>query len=267
MTVYIEYAFLENFLLDSMLLYLSFRVAKVIFAWKKLLFSAGVGAVFALVFPLLSLPDLLANALKIAVGFLLCLLAFPRVKNKNDVGRYAFTCAVFFLLSFAFAGAVFALYNGFSSTNDGYEMAQTPFVFVLCCAVGFFIFIAKLAQKIYRKKAVFRHVYDCAILYNKRRVDVLGFWDSGNLAQKDGLPVCFLSPDLAFDIWESELLFPHGEITVQTLAGEKTLPLFKGDLEICDKQNTFSRKTVYFAPSAHMVSREYKMLLQANIFD
>ena len=267
MTVYIEYVFFENFLIDGMLLYLSFRAVKIRFAWKKLLFSAFIGAVFALLFPLLSLPFFWTQFLKISVGFLLCLLAFPRIKNKNDGGRYALTCAVFFLLSFAFAGAIIALYNRFSLSENGYTTAQTPLLFVLCFATAFFIFILELAKKIYKKQAVFRHIYDCAILYNKRRIAIFGFLDSGNLAKKNGTPVCFLSPEIAFELWENELLTPHGEITVQTLGGEKTLPLFAGDLEIKKNGEIFKRKGVFFAPSAHIVSREYKMLLQANIFD
>ncbi len=267
MTVYIEYAFLENFLIDGMLLYLSFRFSKVHFKWRKLCFSAIFGAVFALVFPLLSLPFFWAYLFKFFVGFLLCLLAFPPIKNKNDVGRYALTCALFFLLSFAFAGAIFALYSGFSFSNGGYKIEQTPFVFVLCSAIAFLIFSVNLVKKIYKKQALFRHIYDCAILYNKRRVAILGFLDSGNLATAKGAPVCFLSPEIAFEIWERELFSPHGEITIQTLGGEKTLPLFLGDLEIRKSKEILTKKGVYFAPSAHMVSREYKMLLQANILD
>lgn len=267
MTVYIEYALVENLLIDGMLLYLSLRALKANFKWKKLCFSALCGAVFAVVFPLLSLPVFLAYLLKFAVGFLLCLLAFPRIKNKNDVGRYALTCALFFFLSFSFAGAIFALYNGFSFSENGYQIKQTPFVFVFCSAIAFLIFVIHLVKKLYKKRTVFRHIYDCAILFGQRRVAILGFLDSGNLATANGAPVCFLSPEIAFEIWESELLSPHGEINVVTLGGEKTLPLFQGDLEIRLEQGVLSRKQVYFAPSAHMVSREYKMLLQANIFD
>lgn len=267
MTIYVEYALIENFLIDGMILYLSLRGAKINFKWKKLLFSAFVGAIFALLFPLLSLQNLLSYFLKFSMGFLLCLLAFPPIKNKNDVGRYALSCALFFLLSFAFAGAIFALYNNFSFSENGYQTAQTPVAIVLCFGVAFFIFSVQLGKKIYKKQTIFRHVYDCAILYGKRRVAILGFFDSGNLATAKGTPVCFLSPEIAFDIWESELLSPHGEITVQTLGGEKTLPLFLGDLEIKKGGTLFIKKGVYFAPSAHMVSREYKMLLQANIFN
>ncbi len=267
MVVYVEYAFAENFALDMMLLYLSFRAAKVDFRWKKLLFSATVGAVFALCFPLLSLPDFLANCLKFLVGFLLCLLCFDRFQW----GRYAFTCVCFFFFSFAFAGAIFAVYNGFSRLENGYQIERAPVALVLCGGVGFVLFILSALKKFYQKRALHSHLYPCEIRYNTRAVNALGFLDSGNMATKNGIPVCFIAPDLSYDLWENELAFSNAdkreEITILTVGGEKTLPLFKGELKIQTPSGVFTRKEVYFSPSAHIVSREYKILLQSCILE
>ena len=267
MTVYVEYAFLENFLLDGMLLYLSFHAAKTRLSWKKLLFSAALGGAFALFFPLLILPPPLEYFLKFAFAFLLCLLAFPRLKSKKDVGRYALTCACFFFFSFALAGAIFGLYSGFAFQEGGYFFGQLPFSVLLIFACCLFLLFRFLLKKIYEKRALHSHIYDCAILYNKRRVAILGYLDSGNLASKFGVPVCFVSPDIVFDFWENEYYSPQEFIAIETLGGEKTLPLYCGELEIKVNNKNLIKKQVYFAPSAHIVSREYKMLLQANILD
>lgn len=267
MIVYVEYAFVENFVLDTMLLYLSFRAAKVDFKWKKLLFSAAVGAIFALLFPLLSLPDPLASFLKFFVGFLLCLLCFDRFKW----GKYAFVCVCFFGFSFAFAGAIFAVYNGFSHLENGYKIDQAPVALVLCGGVGFTLLTLSAMKKFYRKRALHSHLYPCKIRYNERSVNALGFLDSGNMATRNGLPVCFVSPDITYELWENELAFSNAvtreEITVLTVGGEKTLPLFKGELTIQTPDGVFERKEVYFSPSAHIVSREYKILLQSCILE
>lgn len=267
MVVYVEYALAENFLLDGLLLYLAFRAAKVKFKWKKLFFAAFLGALFALVFPLLSLPAPLLSCVKIAVGFLLCMLAFPRLKTKKEWGRYALSCAFFFAFSFAFAGAVFALYGKFSQ--------QVPAAFVLSLSVVFLFCTLHFVRKIYEKRAFQKWTYDCAILYNSRCADVLGFLDSGNFATKNGVPVCFVSPEIAYDIWESELTFAKDEargqvcdeITISTLGGEKTLRLFKGSLQIHTKNGVYTKKEVYFSPSANIISREYSVLLHSRIFE
>lgn len=267
MVVYVEYALAENFLLDGLLLYLAFHTAKVKFRWKQLLFAAFLGALFALAFPLFSLSTPLLPAVKIAVGFLLCALAFPRLKTKKDWGRYALSCVFFFAFSFAFAGALFALYGNFSR--------QAPAAFVLCSAVIFLFITLHLVKRLCEKRATQKWTYDCAILYNTKRTDVLGFLDSGNFATKNGLPVCFVSPEIVYDVWGDELALAENEtrgqvcdeITISTLGGEKTLRLFKGSLQIRTKEGTYTKKEVYFSPSSNMISREYSILLNSRIFE
>ena len=80
--------------------------------------------------------------------------------------------------------------------------------------------------------------------------------------------VCFLSPEIAFELFEEEILKQGGqvrdEIEIQTLGGEKKLPLFQGEIEIKEKN---VKKTVYFALSKNMLCREYKVLLFSRIFE
>ena len=102
MVVYVEYALIQNFLLDGALLYLSLKGARVAFQRRNLLFAAFLGAVFAIVYPLLVLPEFLKTVLKFAVGALLCLVAFGRVKSKNEWGRYALSCFFFYLFTISF---------------------------------------------------------------------------------------------------------------------------------------------------------------------
>lgn len=283
MVVYVEYVLIENFALDLMLLYLAFRGSKVNFTWKGMLLSAFLGALFALFFPLLSLPVFWAQTLNFCFGFLLCLLPFKGLKNKNAWSRYALTCLIFFALSFAFAGGIFALYNGSFTEEDGRYYSERPALLpILCLSVFFFVFVCSAVKKLYQRRALHRHIYDCTIVYNKRRLAVLGFLDSGNLASKNGVPVCFVSPDVAYDIWQNELAFSSDDIgakddktrgqvcdqiVISTLGGEKTLPLYKGGLEIKTERGVIIKNEVYFAPSTNIISREYKLLLQSCVLN
>ena len=147
MSVYIEYAFAENFLLDGVLLWLSLRIARCKIVTGKLLLSALLGGVFALVFPLLVLPVFFSYLLKFAVGFLLCMVAFPRLKTKNEWGRYALSSACFFSLAFFFGGALTAIF---------------PKISPLLFALGFFVlslFILLFMKKMSKKNALFKNIY------------------------------------------------------------------------------------------------------------
>ncbi len=288
MVVYVEYVFLENFVLDFTLLTLSLCSAKVKTAKKNLLFSALLGAAFALLFPLLSLPFFCESLLKFTIGFVLCFFAYPHIKTKKQRSRYAFICFFFFCFSFAFAGALFAVSYMASQNAKSYAIEKLPFSMVFAVFVFLCLFSFRAVQKLYQKKRVLSHTYSCAIPYNKRVVAVLGFLDSGNKATKNGVPVCFISPVSAYEIWQEDFLFfeqktekatfdctaeneKYGgqvcdQITIQTLGGEKMLFVRLGELHV-KLDNGCVKKQVYFAVSPHILSQDYDLLLPADILE
>ncbi len=257
MVVYVEYAFLENFLLDGSLLWLSLLASKTPVRVKNLLFSAAIGGVFAVVYPLLALPDLLGQTLKIAVGFLLCFLVAGRVKSKKEWGRYAFICVCFFALTFVFAGAITAV------------GATGAWVWLAFIVLG--VNTLLLVKKLYEKRARDRYIYDCEIAYNEKRIKVLGFYDSGNFARFQNIPVCFVSPDIIFDLFQDVAMGEDSgqvcaEMAVTTVNGEKRVRLYRGELKIVEHKNIFIKR-VYFAPTVNMLSRGYKLLLNSRVFE
>lgn len=260
MVVYIEYAFLENFLLDGALLCLALLFSKSKIRWWRVALSALFGTVFALAYPFLKLPAALGYLLKFSVGFLLCFIACGRVKTKKEWGRYALTSVLFFVLSFAFGGALTALANGLFQGN-------IPTAFVTVGFAVLSVVALLLAKKLYKKKKLHAYTYNCRILYNKRNVAISGYFDSGNLAQKNGLPVCFLSPDILYALFGEEIIKGEGqvcdELEITTMAGEKKLPLYKAVIEI---EGVCSKKEAYFAPAGNMINREYQVLLNAGLF-
>lgn len=253
MTVYIEYAFLENFLFDGALLALALYAANVPFSWGRILFSAFCGAAFALLFPLLRLPNFLLYILKIAVGFLLSLLACGRIKTKKEWGRYAFAAICFLVITFFVGGALSA------------ALAQRfPKIPAFFSVLGFSVLVITtlfLIKGFRRKREINAFLYDCRIEYGSKSFWVRGFLDSGNTATKNSIPVCFLSPEYVYELFGEEILKGGGqvcdEICITTLGGEKNLPLYKGALTVKGKEKT----QVYFAPAVNMISREYELLL------
>ncbi len=262
MVVYIEYAFLENFLYDGVLLILALIAAKVRLRWIFLLFSACLGGIFALVFPWMRLTAWLDIPLKLAVGCLLCLLAHGRVKTKKEWGRYALTCILFFGLSFAFGGTLIAC-------SGGNALQKVPAIAVF---LGFAIMASitlLLCKKLYKKRALHAFIYDCEIVYQGRCIRLLGFYDSGNTAKKNGKPVCFVASDVFYELWGEAVLSenPKEEIVIVTMSGEKRLFLYCGQLRVKRNGEWIEKKEVYFARGGNMVSREYQMLLNACVLE
>ena len=267
MVVYVEYAFLENFLFDGALLSLSLVASKQPLKWGKVCFSALFGGIFAIIFPLLTLPLWLGFTLKIFVGFLLCLLSFGRLKTKKEWGRYAMTASFFFAFTFAFGGALTGAYASFSLSRMPNFAVIIGFCFLTVCACVFIV-------KIYEKKRIYRYIYRCVATINGKTVSTLGFFDSGNLAVKNGLPVCFVGADLFYEICGKEMLFEEegmgqvrDEMQITTMTGIRKIPLFQGEIDVKTGAGENVKKAVYFAPATNMIQREYKILLNARIFE
>lgn len=262
MEIYVEYALAENFFLDAMLLWLALRTAKQKISPGRLVLASAVGAAFAVVFPLLRLGTVFSYILRFAVGFLLCLIA---VKGKGG-GRYAITSLLFFGYSFGLGGALLALYSAFSlpagTAGDGYLVERAPVGLVLGGGFCFALAVVFLVRRLYRKRALYRFVWPCRVTLGDRSVKADGFLDTGNRASANGLPVCFLSPDLAYELLGERQMTE--EATVLTVNGEKRIRIFLADsLEIyCGEKPNIIRK-VYFSPSNHIRARGYSILLNA----
>ena len=264
MEIYIENALAENFLLDAMLLWLALKAAKQQISFKRIALASAFGAAFAVIFPLLDTGKILSYILKFSVGALLTLIA---VKGKG-IGRYLLTGALFFGFSFALGGALLAVYSVFSIdygvTENGYLTESVPVGLVLSGSFVFAVLSVALVKRLYRRRAVHRFIYLCRVPVGDRSIKADGFLDSGNRAKFKGIPVCFLSPDLAFDLLGERTMTE--EMTIVTMGGESTIKIFLADrLEIyCgDKPNIIDK--VYFAPTGNIRAREYKIILNAAI--
>lgn len=264
MEIYIEYALAENFLLDAMLLWLALKAAKQELCLWRIGLASAVGAVFAVVFPLLSVGKALAYILKFAVGALLCLIA---VKGKG-VGRYALSMLLFFGFSFALGGALLAVYSAFSVdygfTEGGYLTESVPVGMVLAGSFVFAVLATALIKRLYRRRAMRRFIYPCKVTLGERTVKAEGFLDSGNRARSGDRPVCFISADLAYELLGDGVMTE--EMTILTMSGETKIKIFLADsLEIyCGEKPNIIRK-VYFSPSGNIRAREYKIILSAEV--
>lgn len=264
MVIFVEYAFMQNFLFDGALLCLALVSSKTPIKRRRIVFAAACGGFFALVYPLLTLPVWIGFVLKIAVGLLLCLLAFGRVKTKNEWGRYALSSVLFFFLTFAFGGALSALQTALC-------LSELP----LLAVVGGFcvscVITSVLIAKIYQKRRAYAFIYLCEARVNGKTRKAYGFLDSGNIASKNGIPVCFVSADVFYELFGDEILFSGGqvcdEMQITTMSGVKKTALRRGEIVVSSGKGKRAEKQVYFALGANMINREYEILLNARIFE
>ena len=255
MVVYVEYALLENFLLDGLILYLALKIARGRVRVWRLLLAAAVGAAEAIGFPLLNCTGWCAYLLKILGGILICVLAV----SKGRLKTYLFTTAAFFLITFALGGLLTAAYSFFGveyEEGNGFLVERAPVALVLAAAGIFAVFLLKFTKYFYRYGKLQRRLAPCVLEHNGRKVKWKGLADSGNLLEFRGEPVCVFSAKAAFALFGRDLK-EAGRLEMKTVNGARTVPVFA-----CEKMRVGAREFegVYLAVG-DVESKDYQLIL------
>lgn len=259
MVVYLEYAFIENFIIDAGLIYLAVKAARGKTNAFRLLFAAAAGAVEAIVFPLLLLPAWAAYFIKIAGGLLLTVLALKGGKLKT----HAVAAITFFLFTFALGGLLTAAYSFFgveAENGNGYLVESAPVGLVFAFSLLFFIAAANGICYLFRMRRQNRHRYEVEIIRGDTTVKWKGLSDSGNALSFRKKPVCVLSAVAAFALFGAH---PKsvGRIEVNTVNGGAERPVFVAEKMTVAKEEGFvTFENVYFTVG-EVTGKEYQIVL------
>lgn len=246
MVVYWEYAFAENFLLDGLLLFLALKCARNAVRPLRLIFAAAVGGAESLLFPLFSLPDRCAYAVKILGGILLVVIAVSKGTGKT----YLVAGGAFFFLTFALGGLLTAAYSFFGVEyveGQGYLIESAPVALVLAVAGIFTVLCFRAVSYLYRYRKLKAELFLCKLRSGEREVVWKGFADTGNCLTYRGKPVCVISAIAAFALF-GEHPEEIGRITVTTVNGSRSSPVFACDSMEIGTAETSARSTGFVLP-------------------
>lgn len=145
--IYAEYLFLENFIMNFLILHITSYFCKCQGKTYKLILGATIGALYSFIIFFPSLHFLLTFSMKLAVSMLMIIISFTPEKFK-EFFKYL---SIFYLVSFVFGGTAFALFyltnfnsilsNGIFYTNSFsfkwlfYSVAVAYFLIVI--SIGF----------------------------------------------------------------------------------------------------------------------------------
>ncbi len=229
MQVYIEYAFLDNFIIDFILLKLSLKCAKVKTNLLRLIISATVGSVLTILLSLLNFNKIFTLLLKILLGLLITFLGGSYVKIKD----YLFGTLYFFLFTFLSGGVIIALFNLADIDYENYFILNynsiipigVTFLIVYISSKGFTYIIEKLISNL-EKEEFFRR---CEITINGVKIKANGYIDSGNRLYDNltGLPVIMASKLFIKKLYENKALpSSYRNLKIETVSGETTIKIF-----------------------------------------
>ncbi len=244
MQIYAEYALLENFCMDYMLLYTAKIAVKNPAGYGRLAVSSVLGACFAVLFPLIKLSGVLGTAVKIAFGFVMCAVAGKFAKFKG----YLLFCGAFTAATFVLGGALVALFslaNISYMAGEGYLISSVPVGIPLFCL---FLLAAAVKALLKRFGKVSRRQVQCRIYCGEKAAVCKGFFDSGNKVYHHGAPVSVVPVYIACKLVDISGIKSFVEI--HTVAGNSKISVFTADkIEIDDGEKVTERRGVLLGVS------------------
>lgn len=237
--------------MDFFLLYSAKAATKNRAGIFRLSVAAALGACFAVLFPLLSLPSWAAVLIKLAAGAALCAAAG---KFSGAKGYFKFT-AVFLALSFALGGALLGIFSlagiSFEEGNQ-YTISSVPVGIPLFCTLVLALCIKAAARKMISSHA--KTAVECRIALGQSSVSVAGFYDSGNRVYYMGSPVSVVPRGVAEKLVDLKSIKTFAN--VHTVAGSKKIAIFTADsLEINDGKDIKVLKDVKLGVSPNAINR------------
>lgn len=210
MTIYLDIIFVENVLMNYIILFATLVVIKVKNKRQqiKLFLSSIIGSTYALIVYLGILPIYSNLVAKIILSVVMIYVAFRPLNMKQLLKQLL----IFYLVSFVFGGCTFALIYFIKPENvkihNGVFVGTYPIKVALLAGVVAFI-ITEIAFKINRNKLNRHNTFFCIKIYDgEKMLKVNALLDSGNMLKEpiSGMPVIIIEKKTLSKLIPEEIL-------------------------------------------------------------
>ena len=206
MTIYLDVIFLENIVINYIMLYVTGIISKAQIKQKKLFLGALIGAIYSIIYYLFRLKIYSSFIIKIILSIVIIYVAF----NSSNLKELLKKVLLFYLSSFVFGGAAIAIIYMVNSQNITIQNgvlvgSYTLRTILIGIVVAYFTII--LAFKIIKisKKDL---ICEIVVTLNNKEINSKALIDTGNLLKEPitNLPVIVMEHTLLYDILPKEIL-------------------------------------------------------------
>ena len=208
MTVYLDIVLLENLCMNYIILFATGYIMKLKMKQLRLVLSAMLGGIYAVIAYIEILPIYSSFAMKILLSVLMVHIAY----NSKNIKNLLKQLVVFYLTSFAFGGAAFALLY-FVRPQDilirnGVYVGTYPIKIALLGGIVGFI-ITYIAFKVVKTKLHKKDIiYNIEIHIKEKTLKLKAMLDTGNMLKDpiSGMPVIVVEKQELYSILPKKLL-------------------------------------------------------------
>ncbi len=208
MTVYLDIVLLENLCMNYIILFATGYIMKLKMKQLRLVLSAMLGGIYAVIAYIEILPIYSSFGMKILLSVLMVHIAY----NSKNIKNLLKQLVVFYLISFAFGGSAFALLY-FVRPQDilirnGVYVGTYPIKIALLGGIVGFI-ITYIAFKVVKTKLHKKDIiYNIEIHIKEKTLKLKAMLDTGNMLKDpiSGMPVIVVTKEELYSILPEKLL-------------------------------------------------------------
>lgn len=207
-TIYVDIIFLENLIMNSIILYATSIILKIKPKIVKIMISSTIGSVYAIILYATNMKMYTSIISKIILSIIMVYVAF----NSQNVKKMWKQLLIFYLTSFVFGGVSLYLIYVIKPQNilmkNGMFAGQYVLKVIMLSAIVAFVVI-KISLKIIKTKFNSKDIY-CKIKFklNGKQIETKAMIDTGNLVKEPitNTPVIIVESTLLENILPKEIL-------------------------------------------------------------
>ena len=214
MTIYLDVIFLENIVINYIILFVTGLISKIQIKQKRLMAGALIGAFYSIIYYVLNLKIYSSFIIKIILSIVIIYVAF----NSNSFKDLLKRVLLFYLTSFVFGGSAIAIIYMVNSQNitiqNGVLVGSYTIRTVLIgIVIAYFtiIFAFRILKTKISKKDL---ICEIEISFNNKKIKSKALIDTGNLLKEPitNLPVIVMERTLLDEVLPKEILNNSEEI-------------------------------------------------------
>lgn len=208
MVIYLDVVFLENIIMNYIIIYATGIVVKSEIKQWRILIASSIGAIYTIAMYISTIPIYSNFIMKLILSLVIIYVAFIPKNIKKTLK----ILLIFYLVSFVFGGCIFALMYiitpKLAQIKNGVFVGTYPIKIALIGGIISFVIIQisfKMVKNKISKKDV---IYNIEIIINNKKTEVKALLDTGNLLKEPitGMPVIIVEHKSLNKIVPTEIL-------------------------------------------------------------
>ena len=207
-TVYIDVIFIENFIINYIILYVTGIISKSRIKYLRIIFGSIIGATYSVIYYLINLKIYSSIIIKIILSIVIIYVSF----NSKNIKKLIKQIILFYLVSFVFGGAAIAIIYMVNSQDItiqngvliGSYTIRTILVGIIIAYITVIVSFKIMKTKISKKDLI----CDVEVILNSHKVSTKAMLDTGNLLKEPitNIPVIVMEHNLFYDVIPKEIL-------------------------------------------------------------